>query len=64
MTSKADAEKVVSLRGQRCPGCGKQTSYAFRPFCSKRCADLDLGKWLSEDYRIATDEQPDQEDEV
>ncbi|MCP5367133.1 MAG: DNA gyrase inhibitor YacG [Hyphomicrobiales bacterium] len=61
---KDPADKVVPLRGQRCPACGKPTAYGYRPFCSKRCADLDLGKWLSEDYRVATDEQPDQDDET
>ncbi len=25
----------------------------MRPFCSKRCADIDLGKWLGEGYRVA-----------
>lgn len=42
-----------------CPMCSKPESPDFRPFCSKRCADLDLGKWLKEDYRIATEEQSD-----
>ena len=35
-----------------CPICKKQTDKAFRPFCSKRCADVDLGRWLSESYAI------------
>lgn len=36
-----------------CPMCGKATDKAYRPFCSRRCADLDLAKWLGEGYRIA-----------
>ena len=28
----------------------------YRPFCSKRCADIDLGRWLKEGYRVPTDE--------
>jgi endogenous inhibitor of DNA gyrase (YacG/DUF329 family) len=36
-----------------CPICGKATEQAWRPFCSRRCADLDLAKWLGEGYRIA-----------
>mgnify|MGYP002725794547 CR=1 FL=1 len=40
-----------------CPMCDKPESPEFRPFCSKRCADLDLGKWLKEDYRIPTNEE-------
>jgi uncharacterized protein len=30
----------------------------FRPFCSKRCANIDLGRWLKEAYRVETDEAP------
>ncbi len=32
--------------------CGKASVKAFYRFCSKRCADLDLGNWLNEHYRI------------
>lgn len=35
-----------------CPICKKKTDKAFRPFCSKRCADVDLGRWLTEGYAI------------
>lgn len=35
-----------------CAICGKPPSPRYRPFCSKRCADIDLGRWLGEDYRI------------
>lgn len=31
----------------RCAICGKATEHAFKPFCSKRCADIDLNRWLS-----------------
>lgn len=47
-----------------CPRCGKPSVYRHRPFCSARCADLDLGAWLNGDYRIpATDEDDDSMDE-
>jgi hypothetical protein len=36
----------------RCPLCGKATDLAFKPFCSKRCADIDLNRWLSGVYAI------------
>ncbi len=36
-----------------CPMCGQKTVQKYRPFCSKRCADLDLGKWLDGNYYIA-----------
>ncbi|MFU8825433.1 DNA gyrase inhibitor YacG [Yoonia sp.] len=35
-----------------CPICDRPTDKAFRPFCSKRCADVDLGKWLTGSYAI------------
>ena len=35
-----------------CPICKKPTDKVFRPFCSKRCADVDLGRWLTEGYTI------------
>ena len=35
-----------------CPICGKPTVARFRPFCSARCADVDLAHWLRGDYRI------------
>lgn len=39
-----------------CPICGKDADKKYRPFCSKRCADVDLGRWLSGGYAApATD---------
>ena len=36
----------------RCAICGKPQDPKFRPFCSKRCADIDLGRWLKGNYVI------------
>lgn len=37
-----------------CPICEKKKAVAaFKPFCSKRCADVDLSKWLSDSYAIS-----------
>ena len=33
-----------------CPICSKPADPKYRPFCSRRCADLDLGRWLRGDY--------------
>lgn len=41
-----------------CPICGKPAVEKFRPFCCKRCADIDLGKWVTESYRVPTGEAP------
>jgi endogenous inhibitor of DNA gyrase (YacG/DUF329 family) len=35
-----------------CPICGRPQSTANQPFCSPRCAEVDLGRWLGEQYRI------------
>ena len=43
---------------RRCPICGAPTVHRFRPFCSRRCADIDLGRWVKGIYRVPTDEAP------
>lgn len=35
-----------------CPQCGKPAVADYRPFCSRRCADVDLARWLRGDYRL------------
>ncbi|PPQ35301.1 DNA gyrase inhibitor YacG [Rhodopila globiformis] len=35
-----------------CPVCGRPAAAAHRPFCSARCQEVDLGRWLSGVYRI------------
>ena len=35
-----------------CPICGKPAVPRYRPFCSRRCADVDLGRWFSGHYRV------------
>ena len=44
----------------RCPVCGKPRSETYRPFCSKRCAHVDLNRWLSGVYRVETEEEPEE----
>ena len=41
-----------------CPICGKPTEDKFKPFCSTRCRQVDLNRWLSESYRIPGAERP------
>jgi endogenous inhibitor of DNA gyrase (YacG/DUF329 family) len=55
--------------GRRCPICRKPTVDRHRPFCSARCADIDLGRWFTEAYRIpgeavdeTTEESPERPD--
>jgi uncharacterized protein len=52
----ADATKHPAPDGAsrgRCPICKAPTEVAYRPFCSKRCADVDLARWLGGAYAIA-----------
>jgi uncharacterized protein len=47
------ADNVVKLKPVRpCPICGKPSAQAVHPFCSARCADIDLNRWLSGAYVI------------
>ena len=49
-------------RHNACPICGKPQEHMFRPFCSKRCADVDLHRWLSGVYAVPVTED-EEEDE-
>ena len=40
-----------------CPICDKPPVAAYRPFCSRRCADVDLGRWMNESYAIPAEEE-------
>ena len=48
--------------GGRCPICSRPALVAFRPFCSKRCADVDLGRWLNGVYSVASEESGEPEE--
>ncbi len=45
-----------------CPVCQKPMARAHRPFCSARCADLDLGRWMGGHYRMPA--EPAGEDDM
>ncbi|MDI3469054.1 MAG: DNA gyrase inhibitor YacG [Pseudolabrys sp.] len=47
-----------------CPICGKPAVEEFRPFCSRRCADIDLNRWLSGVYAIPVKEDEDEDGET
>jgi endogenous inhibitor of DNA gyrase (YacG/DUF329 family) len=44
-----------------CPICGKPREAKFRPFCSKRCADIDLNRWLKGVYAVPVTEMDDED---
>jgi uncharacterized protein len=56
------AEPIDQHDAKRCPICGKPALARFRPFCSARCADVDLNRWLSGSYRLPAveDEEVDE----
>ncbi len=51
-----------SIKQKTCPICGKPTIAEYKPFCSKKCADIDLGRWLKGTYVIHTNERPKETD--
>ncbi len=46
-------------KSTQCPICQKETAENYKPFCSKRCADIDLHKWLTGSYAIPASEEDD-----
>jgi uncharacterized protein len=56
------AVRKAKAKARACPICGKPQQEATRPFCSKRCRDVDLNRWLSGSYVVPGSEN-DEEDE-
>lgn len=44
-----------------CPICGKPAEQDFRPFCSQRCKDVDLHRWLAGSYAVPAIESEDED---
>lgn len=61
---KRDTADIDKTSAGTCPICDKPRVEDYRPFCSKRCADVDLGRWLKGDYAIPVmpDDDEDGED--
>ncbi len=51
-----------SAPSAKCPICGRPREALYRPFCSRRCANLDLQRWLTGRYRIDQDDPDADED--
>ncbi len=47
-----------------CPICHKPSDAKYTPFCGKRCADVDLGRWFRGNYAVAAVENDDDEPET
>lgn len=48
-------------KARKCPICGKPAGDATAPFCSSRCRDVDLHRWLSGSYAIPVTEDTDED---
>lgn len=48
---------------KNCVICQKPATDKFRPFCSARCADIDLGRWFNETYAVPTGEAEKEDDD-
>ena len=55
--------RETSSAASRCPICGKPADPGFKPFCCKRCADVDLNRWLSGVYSVPVVEDEDEDGE-
>ena len=53
------ADDMTEKKPVKCANCRRDASEAYRPFCSRRCADVDLGRWLTGSYAIAGDTDTD-----
>ena len=60
---KQAAKETVKASAKPCPICGKPASEASRPFCSERCRDVDLNRWLSNSYAIPAAKDDDEDAE-
>ena len=66
MTKDATKERGGNAEASgagRCPICGKPAVAAFRAFCSRRCADIDLNRWLSGVYVVPGKAEEDEDGE-
>ena len=60
MAGDTSDDKLVHLRPRRpCPICKTPSVHKYHPFCSARCADIDLHRWLGGQYAVPAVEQPD-----
>ncbi len=62
MTNQQSSNNSMLETKRKCVMCKQVAIVKYRPFCSKRCADLDLGKWLNASYIISDVSAPDDND--
>jgi len=57
----ARAGKAKGTTAKPCPICGKPATEISKPFCSERCRDVDLNRWLSDSYKIPAARDDDED---
>jgi endogenous inhibitor of DNA gyrase (YacG/DUF329 family) len=57
-SSPEEKPAAVRVTAAKCARCGEPVQARYRPFCSLRCAEIDLGSWFTERYRVETQEGP------
>jgi uncharacterized protein len=60
--SAVPANDNAKRAAEACPICGRPRSAQYRPFCSRRCADVDLHRWLSGGYVLPGREEAGEEE--
>ena len=60
--SSADPPAAAPPAAKSCPICGKSVGPLYAPFCSRRCADRDLHRWLGGHYAIAGEPASDDDE--
>ena len=62
MVQSRNPNSVTPMPGpaRKCPICNKPTAPRHQPFCSSRCVNIDLGRWLKGTYSVPTDEGPEE----
>ena len=56
-------ERAGKGLSKKCPICGKPATEASQPFCSERCRDVDLNRWLSNSYVVPGRKEDDEDAE-
>lgn len=47
---------MATAQPKKCPICDRPSDEKFHPFCCRRCADIDLGRWFGEKYAVPTED--------
>ena len=53
--------EATETAAERCPICGRPAVAKFRPFCTRRCADVDLNRWFSGVYAVPVKDDEDED---